>query len=261
MEVGGLDDYEITKSSTRIRVTVDGLKPLIKEYVLEFDSGEESIISLEYEKLRNHFPFCHRLLHLISHYPEKPPEAPHLGSAYQSSGTNVSQLLVYKRSSERPFVHQSELPPKDFNQRLDRHGRPFGERVFINALKVQGPTNKITPAVEGTHIRAGEASRYGSSSAYSHRNHQHSNFPPSHRNVSTQRGLVCRIKIPVMEDHNRTQSVVNTCQCNPLERSLAEHEFFPHPLLPSTGEFMEELREVTIQFMNFVDPTESVSRK
>ncbi|XP_013601409.1 PREDICTED: uncharacterized protein At4g02000-like [Brassica oleracea var. oleracea] len=74
LEFGELETYEVTKSSARIRCVVDGLKPLIMESILEFDSGEESLITLEYEKLGNHCSYCYRLTHLQSQCPEKPKE-------------------------------------------------------------------------------------------------------------------------------------------------------------------------------------------
>lgn len=47
IELGELEDYSVTRSSARIRVILDGLKPLISEAVMDFDNGEESIVSLE----------------------------------------------------------------------------------------------------------------------------------------------------------------------------------------------------------------------
>lgn len=44
-ELGTLDNHELTTS--RIRVQVNGLKSLVKESTVEFDSGEESVITLE----------------------------------------------------------------------------------------------------------------------------------------------------------------------------------------------------------------------
>ncbi|KAG2270628.1 hypothetical protein Bca52824_065183 [Brassica carinata] len=44
------------------------------ESILEFDSGEESLITLEYEKLGNHCSYYYRLTHLQSQCSEKPKE-------------------------------------------------------------------------------------------------------------------------------------------------------------------------------------------
>lgn len=71
LELGELETYVVTRSSARVRVIVDGLKPLIMEPTLDFDSGEESVISLEYERLGNHCFICFRLSHLQSQCPER----------------------------------------------------------------------------------------------------------------------------------------------------------------------------------------------
>lgn len=72
LELGELDMYIVTRSSARIRLVVDELKPLPMDPTLDFDSGEESMITLEYESLGNHCSYCYRLSHLQSQCPEKP---------------------------------------------------------------------------------------------------------------------------------------------------------------------------------------------
>lgn len=70
-ELGFRESHELTRTTSRVRVLIDGLKPLIKESIVEFDSGEESVITLEYEKLEQHCSFCFSLLHLRKNSPEK----------------------------------------------------------------------------------------------------------------------------------------------------------------------------------------------
>lgn len=48
-ELGDLEHHELTKKTTRMRVLIDGLKPLVKQYIMEYESGEENIITLEYK--------------------------------------------------------------------------------------------------------------------------------------------------------------------------------------------------------------------
>lgn len=62
-ELGTLENHELTKTTARVQVSVDGLKPLIKELIIEFDSGEETSVTLEYEKLKYHCSVCFSLLH------------------------------------------------------------------------------------------------------------------------------------------------------------------------------------------------------
>lgn len=70
-ELGTLENHELTRTTDRIRVLLDGLKPLIKEPIVEFDSGDESSITLEYERLDLHCTICASLLHSRKHFPEK----------------------------------------------------------------------------------------------------------------------------------------------------------------------------------------------
>lgn len=62
-ELGRLDGIELSSIAARIRVTIDGLKPLIKETIVDFSTGEETIVTLEDEKLANHCQLCNSLLH------------------------------------------------------------------------------------------------------------------------------------------------------------------------------------------------------
>lgn len=80
--LGTLDDYEISSTSARMRVLVDGLGPLVKETMIDFDTGEESLLTLEYEGLKNHCSVCSRLSHLA-----------HIA---RSESTNLLQLLALR---------------------------------------------------------------------------------------------------------------------------------------------------------------------
>ncbi|RID56974.1 hypothetical protein BRARA_F00382 [Brassica rapa] len=71
-ELGTLEDYEISKTSARMRILLDGLQPITIEAIVEYASGEESLVSLEYEGLENHCTFCYRLTHLRTDCPHAP---------------------------------------------------------------------------------------------------------------------------------------------------------------------------------------------
>ncbi|KAG2305070.1 hypothetical protein Bca52824_033721 [Brassica carinata] len=145
MELGELDNYEVTRSSARVRVTMDGLKPLIMESILEFNSGEESLITLEYEKLGNYCSICHRLSHLRFQCPEKPFEVSNVPAQastlpVQAIGNQERDMPTTTRTSSRHTNRQEE-----FSQRLDRHGKPFGDRIPATNSRAHGPRNKLAP--------------------------------------------------------------------------------------------------------------------
>lgn len=146
MELGNLDNHEVTRSSACVCVTIEGLKPLIKSSVLEFDSGEESTITMEYEKLGNHCSICNRLSHLCFQFPDRLLEVPAAsidppyGSIQSAADHATRERPTHNTTSQR----DDRLP--EFQQRLDRHGNPFGERVSVSLIGVRGPRNKITPS-------------------------------------------------------------------------------------------------------------------
>ncbi|KAL0675749.1 hypothetical protein Bca4012_003730 [Brassica carinata] len=77
--------------TTSIRATIDGLNPLIKETILEFSTGEETILTLEYDNLANHCSACNRLTHETRECPlnreqasrtHTPQPSPQTGDSY-----------------------------------------------------------------------------------------------------------------------------------------------------------------------------------
>lgn len=157
-ELGHLDKYDISQTSARMRVFVDGLSPLVKDSVIDFKSGEESFITLEYEGLKNHCSLCNRLSHLSQDCPIKPQtevsreivttENSRPPQEIPPSQIALAPLQTYRHRSSTPKEvsrpqEQAESP--HFSQRRDRHGNPFGERISQRATWVRPLKNKITP--------------------------------------------------------------------------------------------------------------------
>lgn len=187
IDLGELDTYQLTKSSARIRILLDGLKPIVKESILELPHGEETKITFEYENLGNHCSTCNCLTHLSSHCPDrKKDDAQTLGDRTGSPSQTTSQNIKTSHSRRSPpreqkiHVHsrRQEGAEDSFQRRVDRHGRPFGQRVAIST-HTTGLRNKTTPAVPGQQernepskqVRSQYPSRYyyGHSPAYSTR--------------------------------------------------------------------------------------------
>lgn len=138
-ELGFVEKHELTTTSARIRVQIDGLKLLIKDTIIEFESGEESKITLEYERRENLCSICLRLSHLSSHCPSNrsrtvPLEAP--------SAHPRGSLRSQDRVSESPHPAPETVDPRSqfeqrdsFYQRVDRHGRSFGPRLSTKQTK------------------------------------------------------------------------------------------------------------------------------
>ncbi|KAG2248189.1 hypothetical protein Bca52824_087817 [Brassica carinata] len=145
MELGQLDTYEVTRSADRVRVTIDGLKPLIKSLVLDFDSGEESIITMEYEKLGNHCSICNWLSHLRFQCPDRPMDLPTAPMSPPHGNSQSNDLHATRDYSTKTASSQRPNREPEFHQRLDRHGKPFGERISASLVSTRGPKNKLTP--------------------------------------------------------------------------------------------------------------------
>lgn len=62
-DIGIYEKQEITDSSARMRVQINGLVPLVMSSIIEFEEGFEVISRLVYEKLEKHCSFCFRLDH------------------------------------------------------------------------------------------------------------------------------------------------------------------------------------------------------
>lgn len=163
-DLGTLKNHELTKITARIQVLVDGLKPLIKKAIVEFDSGEESLISLEYERLEYHCSICNRLSHLKQDCPQNLGTTHHNHHLLKDSSTgkgerhaSEARILPYE-SRDQALTQTSQgaaLPPprpsreapettrnpKPFHNRVDRHGNSFGSRVGTKQTRAPPPSN------------------------------------------------------------------------------------------------------------------------
>lgn len=118
LDLGTLEDYSITKSAVKIRVTLDVFKPLEKEIIFDFSSGEEQIILLEYEGLDRHCSECHSLLHSESHCAlrkSQPRQTAHTTQTHPSQ-THSPRYRV-DTSRERSFSqHLERGAPRTANE-------------------------------------------------------------------------------------------------------------------------------------------------
>ncbi|VVB15578.1 unnamed protein product [Arabis nemorensis] len=75
--IGHFESSEIITSSARVRVMINGLKPLIISSTLEFSTGDEVKAELVYERLEIHCSLCHMLDHDIKECPESEERQSH----------------------------------------------------------------------------------------------------------------------------------------------------------------------------------------
>ena len=94
--LGVLEDYHISKISTKIRVSVDGLQPITKTAIIEFGSGDELPVTLDYDGLENHCSHCNCLDHEVRHCPMKLSAK---GTAMGSSSREEADQSYHQHSS------------------------------------------------------------------------------------------------------------------------------------------------------------------
>ncbi|KAF3522940.1 hypothetical protein F2Q69_00045974 [Brassica cretica] len=95
-------------------------------------------------------------------------------------------------SSQEPKASAADYS-RPFQQRLDRHGKPFGDRVSSAYLRPLGTRNKITPALDQSHPsreRQGIIFRSGSSKDCIPRVARNISWkkPPSNQSETNKRG-------------------------------------------------------------------------
>ncbi|KAG2294671.1 hypothetical protein Bca52824_041340 [Brassica carinata] len=191
---------------------------------------------------------------------------------------------------EQPRSHQTRSParksptgyplppaaPKPYSQRLDRHGRRFGDRVSLASNPAQPLKNKITAEIVPRSSNTDSVRRkdyhsrplpiVGPSSQRSRREDRSKERPQDYNSPG-------RVRTSPIASHSNndmhhanlhySSGTYNLPPRPPLERNLNISYFTPPPTLPvpSIEEVMEELREVTYQYTNCPDPTESAARR
>ncbi|WZZ32103.1 hypothetical protein YC2023_015504 [Brassica napus] len=248
----GRQTYQLTKTSARIRLL---LKPIVKETILEFDSGEETNLVLDYENLGNHCSYCNHLTHLRSKCPEREQsmalshKVPSPPSAYDRAGTTKTYTAKHAINEHRAGVPNDYKAPNDhFHQRVDRHENPFGQPVAAVSTTV-GVRNKITPVPnrpadlgesEIQHRAYPSRNYYGNSPPYSSRRVDRQTHRSDSRKEHSTRGTpeiqgtaIWREKQPTEERlEEDSQNLVRSAR-PPVGRNLETHDFPPSPPIAS----------------------------
>ncbi|CAN7015337.1 unnamed protein product, partial [Brassica rapa subsp. trilocularis] len=236
-DLGTILDHELTKTTARVKVLVDGLKSLTKEAIIEYDSGEESIIYLEYEKLENHCSLCNSLSHLKKDC-TMALRADHEGDVKQKENMTTQRRGTYSeedgswgRSMNRVEQHKSA-----FHERVDRHGNNFGARAATKQTRVPPPTRILENSRGESHNWRSKASeRVPEPQGYS--------SPPytMRRDIGRETNFQRKNSFP--------QKGLKTSQNYRIGVGL------------SKDLVLQELQEVTKQYLSCADPVEAAARR
>ncbi|KAJ4873939.1 Uncharacterized protein Rs2_44290 [Raphanus sativus] len=246
------------------------------EAAMDFKSGEESIITLEYENLGNHCSLCYRLTHLQSQCPEKVTETHQQTPTTSPPRQNRNVSSQRQPTDTRGTIAQLPSSHMPFQQRVDRYGRPFGDRISTTSHHPQAPRNKIAPvsSIQNDHYdnRINEEQQpfeYSSPPYTRCRCNDIMGRADTDVNRNHPRNspiLEWRAKSPILAQEVTPPSAPFQVTRQSVGRNL-EVSDFPPPRepptseVPSREEVMEEIRVATMKYINCPDPVESEARK
>ncbi|CAA7054620.1 unnamed protein product [Microthlaspi erraticum] len=267
-ELGTFLGYEITKLEAKIHVSIDALAPIVKETVVEFASRDETLVTLEYERLDFHCSICNKLTHASRECGEKATGPTERADLNQRNITKPQQNQDGGRGNRESRGDRERSP--DFSHRRDRHGRAYGSRVQYSnrgseksrERSIESSTNRSYRTTRDTQERRRE---------YPNREVETSNGTGRDmRNyLQDRRESTGRRHLPELQWREKPGSR------HPREESLpvvAENSIFRTPTreigeevqrttsIPTTEEVMEDLQDVTIQYANCSDPIERAAR-
>lgn len=259
--LGDLDSHELTPTSAKLRVMINGLQPLIKETIVEFPDGTEALVTLEYKRLRKHCHHCNRLSHekhdcpgLKDHRTSQTGPIPKDLPGSQNRIVNQSE----SRSSARPR-YTTNTRNESNQERVRSESR--GLRDNRVSSKHQSDREVQEYRASGLRRSASRSNDYyrGDSNrewkGYRNNNERHAG---GHLSSSLQ----WRAKSPQHTHLRIDEAESSRTRRPPLERNLEPIiQASPPRTIPTTDEVMGELREVTVQYINCADPTESATRR
>ncbi|KAJ4881665.1 zf-CCHC_4 domain-containing protein [Raphanus sativus] len=241
--------------------------------MVDFDSGEETYITLEYEKLEAHCSYCFSLLHSRRNCNMKQEEESRGVQANQSNIKEISRISTSSNvqgnqvNSQEQNKALTETGQLTFKARVDRHGNPFGERVGTKQTRVPPPAN--TGAAVEPFRSSWKQNPKGAS-------HQQYSSPQYTQTILEKKGTYHRVRDLFPQ---RSQGQWRPKQSlGPAEGSMEaihnqersqEVQELPPPQPAQSGEnqnmtkelIMEELHEVMRQYLNCADPVEAAARR
>ncbi|KAL0817332.1 hypothetical protein Bca101_073776 [Brassica carinata] len=225
-ELGALKDYNITKTSAKMRLRINGLAPITKETIVDL---------------------CHLAKYCPTRIPIVSPNASNNTNWEGNKRTSPSHRAAHRKGTTRTHPrHSGDSPSRatPFHQRVDRHGRTFGERIPLLISRASGPRNKITPQLDADRdtqrddnaphpLRA--ASSPQCSRARSPRDPHHRIKAHSNQTQQLQWRERDRRTSPQHDNQATTEATTDKPEENsppthiipPLERNLAEVDY-PH---------------------------------
>ena len=111
-DIGTFESAEISSTSVRMRVHVNGRLPLIKTSVIEYDNGDEVTATLQYERLEKHCSQCLKLDHEYRDCLEAKALKKAMATAHGDSQKSIAELppAPRRKEQERTAERTTRLP-------------------------------------------------------------------------------------------------------------------------------------------------------
>ncbi|CAA7023538.1 unnamed protein product [Microthlaspi erraticum] len=242
--VGYLKSYEITSTAAKIRVEVNGLEPITKEAIVEFEGGKEALVTLEYHKLNKHCLYCHKLTHEEEDCPTN-PQARRLHQTTRSDPNTIPNHL------KLPFFTNQD------NNHISR-SRPNYNNISRDRLSPVKPSRTHTPP--RSHIFRDPRK------SPTHNSHRIPNTSPPYRRE--RRGDYRNRGDGEGRARANQKQRRTTLQCTnalkpPLDATWTKMTSPHHhpPRYQTEEEIRQDLREVDIRYINCGNPSESATRR
>lgn len=231
------------------------------------------ILTLKYERLEKYCSHCFRLNH------EK-KECPYLENQRPQRSNNPpsdrNEDKDHRGDRSRVVSKGYRDSEGDFSRRLDRHGRPFGDRVSEQNQSGDRHYRQSIGFVGSEMLRPPQLARPPLSQldkSIGHSNRSISQFrtPQNLQVTMNSTSGFNHFRTPVQEiwrEKVKTTSRLPDEEVSsrrarriPLERNL-DMEDFPLPeKVPSLEEVMEELNDATLRYCSGPDPVENAARR
>lgn len=229
-DLGEIMDMEITSSSVKLRILLNGLNPLLKETVVEFSDGQEALVSLEYKNLKNHCLHCQRITHDQKTCPGLLPVAEDKTPAPHSQAVSSS---LSKGNSKNYYTPQDNFAaPRTTSQGSARNYLPT--REFSRRSNSSRNETRHTSASKSFPQRQSfQPSRPHRAVEYRERSHSKAHPTSSHlrgapRHLTPSYSLQWREKTP-SQSNPRECSDSSRPRRPPLERTSTSFDYTRSP--------------------------------
>lgn len=135
--IGIRESVEITATKARMRVLIDVLKPLIKTATLDFDLGEEAMVTLVYENLERHCTSCGMLDHEAQDCPLAVDNTPYVSELEKGTERLPHSHQENRYKSNQPISrthnnsHSNQRTQTRVEYQFDHHTRDDERRYAI----------------------------------------------------------------------------------------------------------------------------------